>query len=333
MVPMNDNVLEPAARPPLLVLVGLTAVGKTALSLQLAHAFNGEIISADSRLFYRGMDIGTAKPSPPEMTSIPHHMIDICNPDETVTLGAYQDETYEQIDSLTAAGKLPIVVGGTGQYVLAVVEGWGIPRVPPQPALRAALASLGGPELARWLRLLDPERAETLDSRNVRRVIRALEVTLVSGRPISELQTKQPPPYDICIIGLHRPRERLYQRIDARVDRMMADGLLAELQQLAAAGYHRRLPAMSGIGYRQLWAYLHGEMTLPEAVERIKFETHRFARQQSTWFRRDDPRINWFDMESTTTETICDFVKQWVDPKKVEAEKKSPGHAQEGRFE
>ncbi|MFZ1398819.1 MAG: tRNA (adenosine(37)-N6)-dimethylallyltransferase MiaA [Candidatus Promineifilaceae bacterium] len=297
---------------PLIVLLGQTAVGKTSLSLQLAQALNGEIISADSRLFYRGMDIGTAKPTLTEQAIAPHHLIDLCQPDETITLGDYQRRAYQMIDFVLANGRLPILVGGTGQYVRAVVEGWGIPEVPPHPKLRAALAQLPGTELARWLAALDPAAAEKHDPRNLRRVIRALEVTLVAGRPISDLQQKTPPPYRICQIGLTRPREALYARIDMRVDQMMANGLLEELQQLRQKGYGRSLPSMSGLGYRQLWAYLHGEMSLAEAVERIKFETHRFARHQANWFREDDPAITWFTMEDGVETAVLNHVQNWL---------------------
>lgn len=302
--------------PPLLALVGQTAVGKTALSLQLAARFSGEIVSADSRLFYRGMDIGTAKPSlaeraPAGRQPIPHHLIDICEPDETLSLGAYQRLAYTAIQQVHGRGRLPILVGGTGQYVRAVVEGWGIPEVAPRPELRAALAALGAAEAARWLRLLDAAAAARIDARNSRRVIRALEVTLVTGRPISALQRKSPPPYTICQLGLYRERAALYARIDARVQQMMAAGLLAEVAQLRRKGYGRDLPAMSSLGYRQLWAYLEGEMTLAEAVERIQFETHRFARHQAAWFRRDDPGITWFDAARPDLETaVADFVEK-----------------------
>ncbi len=296
--------------PPLLVLVGPTAVGKTALSMELARRFNGEIISADSRLFYRGMDIGTAKPSVAERAAAPHHLIDLAAPDETLSLGEYQRLAYRTIDEVLARGRLPILVGGTGQYVWAVVEGWGIPEVAPNPALRASLEALGQDELARRLAALDPTAAGRIDPRNVRRVIRALEVTLLTGRPISELQRKTPPPYDIIMLGLTRDRDSLYARIDARVDSMMAEGLLAEVIRLGEAGYGPHLPSMSGLGYRQLLAHLAGEMTLEEAVERIKFETHRFARQQATWFRGDDPRIRWFEADDTGA--VVSAVEEWL---------------------
>jgi tRNA dimethylallyltransferase len=303
--------LSPTSHQPLLVLVGQTAVGKTALSLQLATQFSGEVISADSRLFYRGMAIGTAKPTLAERTAVPHHLIDICNPEETLSLGAYQKLAYEVIERVQGNGRLPILVGGTGQYVRAVVEGWGIPKVAPKPELRAALAALAGDEAVRWLRALDPTAAARIDPRNTRRVIRALEVALVSGRPISELQRKTPPPYDICQIGLYRERADLYARIDARVERMMAEGLLAEVERLRERGYGRQLPAMSSLGYQQLWAYLDGEMSLEEAVTRIKFETHRFARHQATWFRRDDPSITWFDATQPDLETaVSEFIER-----------------------
>jgi tRNA dimethylallyltransferase len=293
--------------PPLLVIVGPTAVGKTTLSLALAAQYQGEIVSADSRLHYQGMDIGTAKPTAEQRSTIPHHLIDICRPDQTLTLAQYQRLAYQTIDDIHQRRHLPLLVGGTGQYVKAIVEGWGIPEVAPQRPLRKSLSKLDGPELARWLAVLDPEAAEKIDPRNIRRVIRALEVTLVTGRPITELQRKQPPPYRIKTIGLHADRETLYQRIDQRVENMMAAGLLAEVESLIEAGYKPTLPAMSGLGYRQLLAFLAGERslaegtlaegTLAEAIERIKFETHRFARQQYTWFRLDDPAISWFDTQ------------------------------------
>jgi tRNA dimethylallyltransferase len=283
----------------------------------LATEFEGEIISADSRLFYRGMDIGTAKPTAAEQALVPHHLINICLPDEPLTLAEYQQRAYEIINTVQTKGRIPVLIGGTGQYVRAVVEGWSIPEVAPHPQLRHELLNQGGPELARWLQLLDPATAGKLDPRNVRRVIRALEVTLIKGRPISELQRKVPPPYRIKMIGLYRDRDTLYRRIDSRVDQMMDDGLLEEVIALREAGYGSHLPAMSGLGYRQLGAYLHGEMGLEESIERIKFETHRFARQQANWFRQDDPNIAWFDAEEDEMETaVIKLVTKWLAMKK-----------------
>jgi tRNA dimethylallyltransferase len=279
-------------------LVGPTAVGQTERSLTLARRFSGEIISADTRLFYRGMDVGTAKPTQAERALVAHHLIDICRPDETLSLGEYRRLAYAAIDDVLGRNKLPVLVGGAGQYVMAVIEGWSIPEVAPRPELRRALEALGRREAGRWLRALDAGAAGRIDPRNARRVIRALEVIVTTGRPISEQQRKSPPPYDVCLIGLRRGRENLYRRIDERVDRMMAGGLLEEVQALRAAGYAADLPSMSGLGYRQLSAYLDGEMSLEEAVERIKFETHRFARQQAAWFRRDDPRLTWLDLDA-----------------------------------
>ena len=298
----------------LLVVLGPTAVGKTTLSLRLAQELGGEIISADSRLFYRGMDIGTAKPTRAQQSMIPHHLIDICDPDQTLTLGQFQRLASTAIDQISTAGRLPILVGGTGQYIMAVIEGWGIPEVPPQPLLRKKLGHLGEYELNRWLTALDPQAATNIDRRNIRRVVRALEVVLVSGIPISELQRKTPPPFSTCIIGLSRNRELLYERIDQRVNTMMAEGLLQEVISLREAGYDRFLPSMSGLGYRQISAHLAGELSLEEAVEKTKFDTHRFVRQQKTWFRQDDPRIHWFDPgQNGTEDAVLKLANNWLE--------------------
>lgn len=298
----------------LLAIVGPTAVGKTALALRLAERFHGAIISADSRLVYRGMDIGTAKPAPAERARVPHYLVDIIDPDEPFGLAQYQELAYQAIAEAHQKGFLPMLVGGTGQYVWAVLEGWSIPRVPPQPALRAELEELARQEgpaaLHHRLAELDPAAAERIDPRNVRRVIRALEVCLTAGAPISELQRKNPPPYDTLIIGLQMERPELYARIDARVEQMIADGLVEEVRGLLAAGYPPDLPAFSSVGYRQIIAYLRGETTLEETVARIKRDTRRLVHQQSIWFRADDPRIHWFPAEDYAAVERC--VAEWV---------------------
>jgi len=298
---------------PLLVIVGPTGVGKTALSLRLAKTIGGEIVSADSRLFFRGMDIGTAKPTLAERSSIPHHLIDICDPDERITLATYQRRAYATIQQIHTSMRIPILVGGTGQYVWAVVQGWGIPAVPPQAKLRRILAGLGEEQLNQWLVHLDPLSAESIDPRNIRRVIRALEVTLVTGRRMSQLQSRKPPDYQVQIIGLTAIREYLYDKADMRVDQMMAHGLLDEVIDLVDKGYGSGLSSMSGLGYRQLLAYLAGESTLDESVERIKYETHRFIRQQSTWFRPDNKEIRWFDVTAPGwQEGVEKFITAWL---------------------
>jgi tRNA dimethylallyltransferase len=272
------------------------------------------------------MDIGTAKPTAAERAAVTHHLIDIRNPDETVSLGEYQALAFATIDRIHARRRLPLLVGGTGQYVMAVVEGWGIPRVPPHPALRRALRRENGAELHRWLTHLDPAAAAAIHPHNVRRVVRALEVTLVSGRPISELQRKTPPSYDIYMVGLRADRNTLYARIDERVEQMMADGLLEEMLTLKAQGFGPTLPAMSGLGYRQLWEHVQGKLPLAEAVERIKFETHRFVRHQNNWFQADDRRIEWFDItHDDATEAIANNVARWLEDGRGSQQSKAPG--------
>jgi tRNA dimethylallyltransferase len=287
-------------RPPsLVVIVGPTAAGKTALSIEAAEALGGEIVSADSRQIYRGMDIGTAKATPEQRARVPHHLLDVVSPDVALTLAGYQCLAYAAIDDILARGRLPILVGGTGQYVHAVIEGWSIPAVAPRPELRAELEEKarveGAAALHGWLAQLDPTAASRIDFRNVRRVIRALEVCVTTGRPISELQHKRAPAYRIMQIGVTRPRPELYARIDARVDRMIEDGLVEEVCRLVAAGYGLELPAMSGLGYRQIGQHLQGELTLTEAAALIKKQTRRFVHQQHTWFRAADPAIHWLD--------------------------------------
>ncbi len=295
----------------LLVIVGPTAVGKTALALDLAQRLSGEIVSADSRQIYREMDIGTAKPTREEQSLAPHHLIDIVAPDEPYTLAQFQADAYAAIDGILARGKLPLLVGGTGLYIRAVVEGLRIPRVPPNKELRAQLARQDRLALFERLRELDPEAAVRIDPRNVRRTIRALEVCLTTGERFSELGRASPPPYRITQIGLTMSRPDLYARIDARVDRMMEQGLVAEVEALVKRGYSWSLPSMSGLGYREIGAYLRGEVLLDEAVVNIKRDTRDFVRRQYAWFRLKDERIQWFDRTDVIEiERYLDTVKR-----------------------
>ncbi len=275
---------------PLIAIVGPTAVGKTALSIQLAQDLNGEIVSADSRQVYRGMDIGTAKPTPEERAAAPHHLIDIAEPDEDFSLARYQELATVAINDIAQRGRLPLLVGGTGQYLAAVLEGWNIPRVPPQPELRARLeqeaAEIGAEALHTRLAAVDPAAAANIPPMNVRRVIRALEVYEITGEPISAQQTKNPPPYRTATIWLTLPAPQLYARIDERVDSMMAAGLLDEVRGLVARNLSWELPAMSSLGYREFQPYFEGSAAVGPCVERLKFNTHAFARRQPAWFRR-----------------------------------------------
>jgi tRNA dimethylallyltransferase len=285
----------------LIAVVGPTAMGKTALAVRLAEHAGGEIVSADSRQVYRGMDVGTAKPSAEERARVGHWLVDIVEPDEPFSLGAYLDLARAALDDCWSRGVVPVVAGGTGQYVWALLEGWQVPRVPPDPALRAELAARAGREglapLLAELEAVDPEYAARVDRQNARRIIRALEVYRRTGRAISACQTRQPPGCSMTIIGLTCPRDELYRRIDARVDAMMAAGLVDEVRGLVAQGYGCDLPSMSGIGYRQVCQHLAGELSFEDAIERIKTETHRLARMQRAWFRRDDERIHWIDVK------------------------------------
>jgi len=296
----------------LLAIVGPTAVGKTALSIKLARRFDGEVVSADSRQIYRCMDIGTAKATPDERAAVPHHLIDVVDPNQELTLAQYRRLATEAIADIAARGRLPILVGGTGLYVRALLEGWTVPEVPPQPALRRSLEEWslrdGAEALHQQLAVVDPEAAARIDARNVRRVIRALEVYQATGQPISALQAKASPAYHSLTIGLTMPRQELYRRIDERVERMIAAGLVDEVRGLLERGYAPELPAMSGLGYRQIGQYLRGEVSLEEAIILIKRQTRRLVRQQYNWFRRDDPAIRWADV----TQPFCDQVEEWV---------------------
>jgi len=286
---------------PLIVIVGPTAVGKTQLALRLGEELGGEVISADSRQIYRGMDIGTAKPTAEERRKVPHHLVDLIEPHEGFTLVQYQEMAYEAIDEVLSRGRLPFLVGGTGLYVKALVEGFTIPRVKPKMARRKALlkeaGERGAEALHARLKEVDPAAAARIDPRNVRRVVRALEVYEATGQPISRLQRKEPPPYRILKMGLTMERKALYQCIDERVDRMMEKGFLEEVKGLEEKGYGYDLPAMSGLGYKQLGLYLRGEADLAEAVRMIKSETRRFVRQQYKWFRLDDETIHWIEVD------------------------------------
>ena len=291
----------------LLILAGPTAVGKSELALSLARRLGGEIISADSMQVYRGMDIGTAKPTPAERALVPHHLIDLVYPDEPFSAARYAEKFAKAAAGVAGRGRLPIVVGGTGLYIRAAVRPFLFPDAGARPGLRAELARLAaeiGPQ-ALHLRLaaVDPEAAERIHPNDLRRIIRALEVYEATGRPISAWQRlfARRQPYETVFVCLTRERGELYRRIEARTERMIAAGFVEEVKSLLAAGYGRELPSMQGLGYRELCSYLHGECSLAEAVERIKKRTRHYAKRQLTWFRRE-PVSLWLDLTISSAE-------------------------------
>lgn len=283
----------------MIVICGATATGKTALSIEMAQRFDGEVINADSRYFYRGMDIGVAKPSLSERQGVPHHLIDILDLDdpEGMSLAVFQRLAFAAIDDVLSRGRIPFLTGGTPLYINAVVENWRIPEVAPDLVFREALAieiERNGLEPAvERLRLVDPIAAER-SSANPRRVIRALEIFEKTGQPMSELEGKDPPRYRALELGLTMPRDRLHTAIDARADDQIRDGLEEEVRRLLESGVSRSNPAFSSIGYRQLFPVIDGEQALDEAVRTIKHDTHRYVRHQETWLRKN-PRIVWID--------------------------------------
>jgi tRNA dimethylallyltransferase len=305
--------IQMMTKPHLILIVGPTAVGKTELAIQLAERLNGEIISADSRLFYRGLDIGTAKPTPEEMQRVPHHLIDIADPDEILSLAVFQEKATEIIADIHRRNKLPFLVGGTGQYVRAVTQGWNPPEVEPDEQLRSELEKQKDENGIYWLhdrlKRLDPEAAEKIDARNYRRTIRALEVILTTGRKFSEQRGQGASPYHLITIGLMRPRPELYERVDKRIDQMFANGFLQEVKGLLAKGYSPALPTMSAIGYRECIRVINGELNEEQAKAEIRRITRVFVRRQANWFKESDPNISWFQVEEGVVEKIEAYIR------------------------
>ena len=289
---------ESSSQQSVIAIVGPTGVGKSELALRLAWSFPIEIISADSRQVYRYLDIGTNKPSPAERALVPHHIIDVVDPDEDFNLATYHRMAVDALKTIKHKGKLPLLVGGTGLYVWSLIEGWKIPQVSPDREMRRQLETRAQQDdnqsLHRELQNIDAGAAAKIDSRNIRRVVRALEIYYSTGQPPSKLQLRREPSFPILVIGLTQERSQLYRRIDERADEMIKRGLVEEVRELLNKGYSPLLPSMSGIGYRQVVQSIRGEMTLAEAVDKMKHETHRLARHQYAWFRLNDSRIRWF---------------------------------------
>jgi tRNA dimethylallyltransferase len=298
-----------------IAVVGPTAVGKTQLAIRIAQNVGGEIINADSRQLYKLMDIGTAKPGREELQKVPHHLIDIIYPDEIFSLAHYRKKAADCINEIISRNKVPILAGGTGLYIWALLEGWTVPEVPPDNLFRYKMEQLardeGGETLFKRLSEIDPVAADRIAPTNIRRVIRALEIIEATGKPASQFWKKENDTYNTCMIGLTASREILYQRIDDRVDDMIKSGLVGEVKSLIDRGYGLDLPAMSGIGYRQIGMYLQGKLSRDEAVEKTKYVTHQFARRQYNWFRLTDSRIKWFNINDKKDDAV-NFVRQYL---------------------
>lgn len=303
---------------PVIVIVGPTAVGKTALSIEMAQAFDGEIISGDSMQVYRGLDIGTAKVTDAEMAGIPHYLIGIREPSEPYDVSEFKRETHRLIRQIWQAGKVPFLVGGTGLYVQSVLYDYTFSEVESDAAYRDSLAEMPVDALLEMLREVDPQSAEKLHEHNPRRIIRALEVYHLSGKKFSELQNQeqQSSEFEPLLIGLDRHRAELYERINLRVDIMMNQGLLEEARKLYDTGL-REVPAARGIGYKELFAYFDGEMSLDASVELLKRNSRRFAKRQLTWFRnRLD--VTWFDTKEAGVENdIVSVIRQFLATNRV----------------
>jgi tRNA dimethylallyltransferase len=301
---------------PLVVILGATATGKTTLGIALANALDGEIINADSRQIYRQMSIGTAKPTHDEQAQAVHHLIDVVDPDQTLNMAEYVERAKQRIADIHGRGKLPLLVGGTGQYITALTEGWTAPQVAPDMAFRADLeqfAAQHSPQaLHDRLHQHDPLAASAIDPRNVRRVIRALEVIHITGKPYSAQRVKLATPFRVLFHGLALDRAVHYPRADSRFDHMIADGLVEEVQALLNNGYAPQLPAMSGIGYAQIVRYLHGQIALPQAIQEAKFATHQFIRKQATWFRGHDHGILWHNSAQLSVNAVIATTHTWL---------------------
>lgn len=306
---LNDKI-------PLIVILGPTASGKTGFAIEMAQQIGGEIIGADSRQIYKYMDIGTAKPTPSQQAQAVHHLIDIINPDEPFPAVRYQAMVNDLIPQIYARGHIPMLVGGTGQYITVVTEGWSFPQVEPDEALRTELEAYaqthGAQALYERLAKLDPEIAQIVHPNNVRRMVRYLEVCLITGQKVSDLQRKKPTPYRILELGLTGERSIFYDWADKRVDMMMDDGFLDEVRRLLDMGYSRKLPSMSGLGYSHLARHLLDGVSLDEMVQQTKYDTHEFIRRQQTWFKGHDNGILWHNVKEYDRLQVITHVQTWL---------------------
>lgn len=318
----SNHLYTVMALPKIIAVVGSTASGKTAVGIALARAFDGEVIAADSRTIYRGLDIGTAKPTgervlggdlkqmtgekPLMVEGVPHWGIDIADPDETFSVAEFQKYADAVIEGILKRGHTPIIVGGTGLYIRALLDRPNFTEVPPNESLRIELATKSNLELMEEIAERDPDTAATIDENNRRRLERAIEILRATGKTLVETQKFDQPKYEALQIGIEIDRDVLYDRIDERVDAMIASGLVDEVRELRAK-YGSNATAMTGIGYRQISEFLDGKTKLRDAVTRIKFDTHHYAKRQETWFKHDD-RIVWVRDAKSAIEAAQKFL-------------------------
>ena len=312
------NRKPPTGNPPKLVaVVGPTATGKTTTAIALAREFGGEIVNADSRLVYRGMDIGTAKPSSQQLAAVSHHLVDLVEPHQAFNLSQYLVAARSTISQMHADGaKLPILVGGSGQYVWALLEGWNVPTIPIDYSLRAELEqmldNLGLEQMQDRLLRLDPDAATKVDMPNPRRVLRGIERAIATGDAMGGASKSDSPPYDACVIGLTASRSVLRERVAIRIDEMLDAGWLNEVRGLMSDGIDANSPGMYSIGYREMLRHINGEINLDAAKQLVVRATIRLVDAQENWFKKSDDRITWFDVtEAGHAARVLEFAKAW----------------------
>ena len=303
--------------PKLLMLVGPTASGKSELAIQVAETLEGEIISADSRSFYKELNIGVAKPDRTDRERVPHHLVDVTSIDRAWSLGEFQKASTEIVADITSRGKLPILVGGTGQYLRALTQGWKVPEHVGYEKLRIAIQDwgevIGFDALYTKLQLIDPEAAKSIDFRNHRRTIRAFEVLFLSGQRFSQVKRSGETPFDILTIGLEWPRTLLYARVDQRINNMIEAGLVGEVHDLVSAGKEAQLRRIGAIGYSEVLDYLDGKLTLEDCIQLIQRNTRKFIRHQANWFKPTDPNIQWVKAnDPELINKVLGHVQNWL---------------------
>ncbi len=305
-------------RGPVVAIMGPTASGKSSLALALAERLGGEIVSADSAQVYRGLDVGTAKPSAEDRARVPHHLLDLRDPDQGFSLAEFLSLAGPALEDLHARGRLPLLVGGTGLYLRALLEGYTLVEVPPDPELRRALEARETPSLLADLQARDPETAGKVDPRNRRRLIRALEVCIQTGRAFSEVSRRVPPDHPRLKLGLRVPREVLAERIDRRLEAMVAGGWVEEVRRLAEKGWGPCLRHLRILGYREILDVVEGSRPLQEALEDIRLATRRYARRQETWLRAE-PGLEWIDFQPALLQAAEERIRRFLEEAQLEA--------------